>query len=151
MIGILSTEEIEEVLKENVLGRIGCNDGIKTYVVPVNYVYNGTSIIAHSAEGLKIKMMRENKEVCFEVDDIKSYTNWRSVIAWGYYQELLDERDRYNAMKLFVERMLHVKVSESAIVPGEVEKKVHSFSKKHVKPVIYRIVLTEKTGRFERE
>ncbi len=83
MIGKLTDEQIEEVLKENVLGRIGCNDGKITHVVPVNYVYDGKFIIAHSVAGIKIQMKRKNPDVFFEVDKIKSFTNWKNVIRWG--------------------------------------------------------------------
>lgn len=55
MIGILTNDQIEEVLKKNILGRIGCNDGKKTYVVPINYVYHDRFIVAHAAMGMKIK------------------------------------------------------------------------------------------------
>ncbi len=152
MIGNLTNEEIEEVLKQNVLGRIGCNDGKRTYVVPVNYVYDGKCIIAHSYEGMKIKMMRKNSDVCFEVDEMKSFTNWKSVIAWGEYQELTDERKRYDAMKLFVDKMLHVKVSKSATLPHAIENTASPhFPHGNSRSVIYRIVITEKTGRFENE
>ena len=149
MIGKLNKEQIEEVLKGNVLGRIGCSDGNKTYVVPVNYVYDGKFIIGHSLTGLKIRMMRKNPDICFEVDEMKSFTKWKSVIVWGRYQELTDERDRYNAMKLFVERMMHMKISETAVPPEIAEKRVHPRSPGNIKPIIYRIVITEKTGRFE--
>jgi len=54
MLGELTNDEIEEVLKRNVLGRIGCCNDNKIYVVPVNYVYDGQHILAHSKEGLKI-------------------------------------------------------------------------------------------------
>lgn len=151
MIGKLTNEQIEEVLKQNILGRIGCNNGKKTYVVPVNYVYDGKFIIAHSVEGMKIEMMRKNPDVCFEVDEMKSYTHWKSVIAWGQYQELTDERDRYYAMKLFVDRMMHTKISETAIPPETTEKRVHPRSPGNIRPVIYRIVIVEKTGRFEND
>lgn len=151
MIGNLTDEEIEEVLKENVLGRIGCNDGKKIYVVPINYVYDGKYIVAHSVAGMKIQMMRKNPDVCFEVDEMKSFTNWKSVIAWGQYQELTDERNRYYAMKLFVDRMMNVKISETAIPPEIAEKRMHPLSPVIIKPVIYKIVITEKTGRFENE
>jgi uncharacterized protein len=151
MIGHLTAEQIEAVLKENVLGRIGCHDGKKNYVVPINYVYDGKHIIAHSAVGMKVEMMRKNPAVCFEVDEMKSFTNWRSVIAWGEYQELTEERDRYQALKLFVERMMHMKISETALLPAIPAGKVHSQFAGNSKPVIYRIVLTEKTGRYENE
>jgi uncharacterized protein len=149
MIGKLKDEEIEEVLKEHVLGRIGCNDGKKTYVVPVNYVYDGRFIIAHSVAGMKIEMMRKNPQVCFEVDEMKSFTNWKSVIVWGEYQELKDEHSRYYAMKLFVDRMMHMKISETAIPPELSGERVHPRSPGNIRPVVYRIVIEEKTGRFE--
>jgi nitroimidazol reductase NimA-like FMN-containing flavoprotein (pyridoxamine 5'-phosphate oxidase superfamily) len=151
MIGKLKKEQIEEVLKENVLGRIGCSDGKKTYVVPINYVYDGRFIIGHSLLGMKIKMMRNNPEVCFEVDAIKNFTNWKSVIVWGTFQELTDERERYQAMKLFVGRMMKMKISETAIPPEISANRVHPRSPGNIKPVIYRIVITDKTGRFEND
>lgn len=152
MIGKLTTEEIEEVLKQNMLGRIGCNDGNRTYVVPVNYVYDGKCIIAHSCEGMKIKMMRKNSDVCFEVDEIKTASSWKSVIAWGEFQELTEERSRYEAMKLFVQRMLHLKITKSDPISHST-KNTEQFTlhPANHRSVIYRIVLTEKTGRFENQ
>ena len=152
MIRNLTNEEIEDLLKRNVIGRIGCNDGRKTYVVPVNYVYDGKYIIAHSYDGMKIQMMRKNSEVCFEVDEIKSFTTWKSVIAWGEYQELADERKRYEAMKLFLDRMIHPKISTSTTLTQAVEKVTDPpLPPVNPRSVIYRIVITDKTGRFEDE
>lgn len=149
MIGKLNNEQIEELLRQNLLGRIGCNDGSKTYVVPVTYVYDGKFIIAHSVMGMKIDMMRKNPQVCFEVDEVKSFTNWKSVIVWGEYQELQDEMERYYAMKLFVDKMIHMKISETAVLPQNTEQRVHPRSPGHIRPVVYRIVITERTGRYE--
>jgi len=151
MIGKLTNEQIEEVLKENVLGRIGCCNGRKTYVVPVNYVFDGKFIIAHSLEGMKVQIMRNNPNVCFEVDEMKNFSNWRSVIAWGVYQELTDERDRYYAMKLFVDRMLYMKISRTAIPHDMPETGVQVRSARNFTSVIYRIVLNELTGRYEKD
>lgn len=151
MIDKLSEEQIDAVLKENVLGRIGCNDGIKTYVVPVNYAYDGKYIIAHSVMGMKIQMMRKNPSICFEVDDMKSFTKWKSVIVWGQYQELADERDRYYAMKLFVERMMHVKISATAKLAEIHTSMTHPVMHESIRPIVYRIVIAEKTGRYEDE
>jgi nitroimidazol reductase NimA-like FMN-containing flavoprotein (pyridoxamine 5'-phosphate oxidase superfamily) len=94
-------------------------------------------------------MMRKNPRVCFEVDEMKNLENWKSIIAWGEYQELTDERDRYYAMKLFVDRMMHLKISETAIPPEISPIRVHPRSPVNVKPVIYRIVINEISGRFE--
>ena len=150
MIGNLTEEEINEVLKENVVGRLGCSSGKKIYVVPVNYIFDGKSIVDHSAVGMKINMMRENPHVCFEVDEMRSFTDWKSVICWGAYEEITDELESYAAMKLFVDRMLHLKISETAIPPEISAQRVHPRSPGNIKPVIYRINVTEKTGRFEK-
>ena len=151
MIGKLAKEEMEQVLLSNVVGRIGCNDGVKNYVVPINYVFDGKHIIGHSVVGQKIIMMRKNPDVCFLVDEMKNLTNWKSVIAWGEYQELEEERDRYIAMKLFVDRMMHLKISETAILPETSAERIHPRSPGRIKPVIYRIVIREMTGRYERD
>ena len=149
MIGQLNKEQIEEVLRSNALGRLACRDNDKIYVVPVNYVYDGKHILAHSVEGMKIRMMRKNPSVCFEVDEMKSFTNWKSVIAWGRYEEIKEEMEKYRAMKLFVDRMMHLKFSETAQLPEISEQRVHPRSPGVIKPVVYRIVISEKTGRFE--
>jgi nitroimidazol reductase NimA-like FMN-containing flavoprotein (pyridoxamine 5'-phosphate oxidase superfamily) len=83
MMGKLTDNEIDEVLSTNLLGRIGCRNGEKMYVIPVNYVYDGQYILAHSQEGLKIDIMRNNPSICFEVEEVKNFINWRSVIIWG--------------------------------------------------------------------
>lgn len=149
MLGILTKGEIEELLYGSNLGRIGCSYNGKTYVVPVNYIYDGRSVIAHSTEGLKIQIMRKNPSVCFEVDDISNNKNWKSVIAQGTYMEITGERERYDAMKLFVDRMLKLKISTTAHPPELEPERLHNSSS--AKPVIYRILLTEKTGRYEKE
>jgi nitroimidazol reductase NimA-like FMN-containing flavoprotein (pyridoxamine 5'-phosphate oxidase superfamily) len=149
MIGKLNTGQIEDVLENNILGRLGCYDGQRMYIVPINYVYRHKHIIAHSTEGLKIRMMRKNPQVCFEVDEMNSFTNWKSVIAWGEFQELTSERQRYDAMKLFVDRMMHLKISDTAVLPELASGRVHQTTPGITKSVVYRIVLGEKTGRYE--
>lgn len=146
MIGTLTTQEINEVLTRGIVGRIGCSDGKKLYVVPINYVFDGKFIIAHSLEGMKINMMRKNPEVCFEVDEMKDLSNWRSVIVWGIYQELKEERERYAAMKLFVDRMIHSRHAEAKVITSN---ETHTAKPEKLKPIIYRILLQEATGRFE--
>lgn len=150
MLGSLSTSEIEDLLYQCNLGRIGCSYNGKVYVVPVNYIYDGRSVIAHSVEGLKIRIMRNNPSVCFEVDEVQNNKNWKSVIAQGIYQEITGERERYEAMKLFVDRMLKLKVSTTAHPPELQPERLHG-THGSVKPVIYRILLNEKSGRYEKE
>ena len=88
MLGELTPEQINAVLFNEVVGRIGCYLEGRTYIVPITYVFDGEAVYGHSAEGLKIRMMRTNPNVCFQVDQRENLANWRSVIAWGVFEEL---------------------------------------------------------------
>jgi uncharacterized protein len=98
----LSRAEIDDLLRAHLVGRIGCHAAGVTYVVPVIYAYDGDGFYVASIEGQKIRMMRENPEVCFEVDEYDK-GNWRSAIVQGVYEELAGaEADR--AIELLAER-----------------------------------------------
>jgi nitroimidazol reductase NimA-like FMN-containing flavoprotein (pyridoxamine 5'-phosphate oxidase superfamily) len=43
-----------------------------------------------SIEGQKVRMLRENSHVCFEVDEYDGAGGWRSAIVQGSYEELED-------------------------------------------------------------
>jgi nitroimidazol reductase NimA-like FMN-containing flavoprotein (pyridoxamine 5'-phosphate oxidase superfamily) len=139
MMGELTTAEIEELLRDGRVGRLGCHAEGRTYVVPIAYAYDGECVIAHSADGLKIRTMRANPDVCFEVDDIRGIDDWRSVIAWGTYEELWG-RALEPAAGLLRERFAAVPSSASA------HPRLHELDRL----VVYRLRLTTKTGRFER-
>ncbi len=148
MIGKLTEEQIEQILKENVFGHLGCNDGYNTYVYPVNYVYDGNFILCHSTAGSKIEIMRQNKRVCLQVEEIINLAQWKSVLVQGTFQELVEERERYTVMKAFVDKDLHQKISAtpSSHTTGN---SMHQYLYGNTRPVFYRIVIDEKNGRFE--
>ncbi|MFO7573031.1 MAG: pyridoxamine 5'-phosphate oxidase family protein [Gaiellaceae bacterium] len=102
MIRELSRDEIDEFLRRQVVGRIGCHvDGL-TYVVPIIYAYDGECVYVASVEGQKTRMMRERAEVCFETDEYER-GSWQSVIAQGTYEELAGA-DAERAIELLAER-----------------------------------------------
>ena len=150
MLGELTPEEVERVLQSELTGRIGCHADGRTYVVPITYAYRSGSVYCHSAEGLKIRMMRKNPVVCFEVDRVDDVSNWKSVIATGRYEEL-SGRGAVAAMDILIGRF--------AALPG-LDEKHPSFilRKADAEPspadgreiVLFRIRLGEKSGRFER-
>ncbi|HRN58380.1 MAG TPA: pyridoxamine 5'-phosphate oxidase family protein, partial [Agriterribacter sp.] len=53
MFGILSADDIEILLQQQLVGRIGCHAKNVTYVVPVSYAYDGAYIYGHTFEGMK--------------------------------------------------------------------------------------------------
>ncbi len=115
VLGTLSPTEIETLLASSVVARIGCHAEGRTYVVPVTYVYDGKAVIVQSAEGLKVRMMRLNPLVCVQVDHIDDLANWRSVIAWGRFEELAGT-DAAAALVRLRQRLHPMLVSET--IPG---------------------------------
>jgi uncharacterized protein len=101
----LSGDEIDAVLAANVVGRIGCHSDGLTYVVPVIYAYDDGAVHVFTVEGQKTRMMRANPSVCFEVDeyDGDGRGGWRSVIAYGEYEELAGD-DAQRVLALLAER-----------------------------------------------
>ncbi|RLI00374.1 pyridoxamine 5'-phosphate oxidase family protein [Candidatus Bathyarchaeota archaeon] len=105
---------IEEVLRENQVGRLGTAVGGEPYVVPVNYVYTGGRIYIHShREGKKVRDILENPRVCFEVDsgeiipaDRACDYSWeyKSVIAFGVARLVEDEGERVRALRMLVDK-----------------------------------------------
>jgi len=148
MIGTMTKGQIDHVLHSQLTGRIGCHAFKKTYVVPVSYVYDGIAIYAHSADGLKVRMMRKNPAVCFQVDSIDNLANWRSVLVWGAYEEIKNTEEQMRVLNLLHDRFGPLVSGESVRPksPAEILEKVE----KGKRPVIYRIRIDEMTGRFEK-
>jgi uncharacterized protein len=147
MFGELNSAQIEEVLHQQVVGRIGCHaDGI-TYVVPISYAYDGKYLYGHTDEGMKVELMRKNPAICFQVDAMSNMANWKSVIAWGNYEELNDGPARNNAIEILLHRTLpHV---SSKTVQFSPHWPFPPADPGVIKGVVYRILLVKKSGRYE--
>jgi uncharacterized protein len=141
----LTEEQIDQVLHTEVVGRIGCHAGGKTYVVPIAYTYDGQHIYGHTGDGMKLRMLRTNPDVCFEVDHVEGLTNWQSVIAWGRFEELHGaEADR--AVRLLVERIRPLMADDEHQLADADARRA---AMEEQRPVVYRISLTERTGRSD--
>jgi uncharacterized protein len=147
MLGKLNTVEIEEVLKQNFLGRIGCYANGRIYVVPMSYAYEEGYIYAHAYEGMKINMMRQNPKICFEVDVMKDMSNWKTVIAWGDFEELTETKERNHALRILVNRKLPSLSSITTKFSNDWPFLSEDYSE--IEGIVFRILLIEKTGRFE--
>ena len=135
MIGVMTPEEIDATLRRHRVGRIGCSANDRPYVVPMNYAYDGTYVYGCSLPGRKVDVMREQPLVCFEVDEIERASTWRCVIAEGVFEELTSETARRDALARLASPGGSV-VAPSLNVGNGI--------------VVFRLRLTEKSGRFER-
>ena len=130
---VLDPEDIEQLLSTALVGRIACaspdEGGGRPYIVPLAYGYDGDAVYALGPLGRKIRIMRQQPLVSFEVDDAKAEDRWRSVVAEGRYEELTSDEERRNALQVIFRDNPVPDLAEGAI--------------------IYRLVLTQKSGRFE--
>jgi nitroimidazol reductase NimA-like FMN-containing flavoprotein (pyridoxamine 5'-phosphate oxidase superfamily) len=149
MLGTLTSDQIDHVLQTQIIGRIGCYDGKEVYVVPVTYVYHNGYVYAHSKEGRKVQVMRKNPDVCFQVDAMDNMANWRCVIAWGKYDELIGEKAQKKGMKVLIDRLMPLLTSETVRPTHGLSRPPEILEKGH-KAVAYRIKITKSSGRFEK-
>jgi nitroimidazol reductase NimA-like FMN-containing flavoprotein (pyridoxamine 5'-phosphate oxidase superfamily) len=149
MLGELTREEIEHLLHSEVVGRIGCHAEGRTYVVPVNYAYDGEFLYGHAAPGMKLEMMRANPEICFQVDRRTGLSDWQSVIAWGTFEELQGQ-EATRAMELLLDRLLPIMAGEGSPAARGAGGATLAASIRAENLAIYRIRLGERTGRFEK-
>jgi nitroimidazol reductase NimA-like FMN-containing flavoprotein (pyridoxamine 5'-phosphate oxidase superfamily) len=132
----LSRAEIEEFLRGQRIARLGCHAGGATYVVPLIYAYENGEVFAVTTEGRKTAMLRENPHVCVEVDeyDADGRGSWRSVIAYGTYEELAGDAIE-PALSLLRERF--ARAAGRAAEPRALGANV----------VVLRVTLDEMSGR----
>ena len=150
MIRQLASTEIDDFLRNQIVGRIGCTYQNEVYIIPMSYAYDGENVYCHSYEGKKMEMMRKNPKVCFQVDEMKDMGDWKSVIAWGDFEELTDEKEKNKALKILLERRLPFISSItthlgdtwpfSSDAPNELDK---------IPGIVFRICINKKTGKLE--
>ena len=127
---------------------MACTDGKQPYIVPVTYTYDGKYIYGQTNEGTKLKMLRKNPNVCFEVDMMTDMRNWQSVIVYGKFEELKNEQAK-KARDILFGRVFSLMTS-SAIHAHEHEVTEKLDDSNRVKYVMYRIKI-KKVTRFEKQ
>lgn len=140
MLGELTPSQIEDLLRAEVIARIGCISDGRIYVVPVSYAYDGTHLYGHGMDGAKLRAMRSHPEVCVEVEHVDDMSNWRSVIAWGTFEEC-HGADRDAGMALLVARIMPLLRFPPHQPPPDPSGPKQG--------TVYRIKLSHKTGRYE--
>lgn len=151
MTGQLTSNEIEHVLHSQIIGRIGCHDNDRVYVVPLSYAYDGKYIYCHSYEGRKLQIMRRHPDVCFQVDEMKDMGNWKSVVAWGRFEELTDKKEKNQALVALLKRALPFVTSITTHLGASwpfLPEDDNGYDE--IPGVVFRILAEEKSGRFEK-
>lgn len=108
---ITDRAEIEKIIAEAPVCRIGLCDGETPYIVPMSFGYRDGCLYLHSAgEGRKIDLIRKNNRVCFEVETgveaapgvspCKWSMKYRSAVGYGRAAILDDPRKKREALEI---------------------------------------------------
>jgi nitroimidazol reductase NimA-like FMN-containing flavoprotein (pyridoxamine 5'-phosphate oxidase superfamily) len=93
---------------------------------------------------MKLRMMRENPRVCFEVEQVERWYHWRTAILWGTFEELQgDDAERaYQLLHSRLTPLIEFESRTSVERPAPPGVGARQF-------VLYRIRVEDRTGRFE--
>jgi len=137
---IASAEQMNMLRRKN-FAHLGCAAGREVYVVPITYALEGDYIYSHSRQGHKIEVMRKHPDVCIQVEEITDLFHWKSVIAWGRYEELEGDQAAQasrillqSVVKNFAEKVSQLELDFAAIT---------------VKSIFFRLRIERMTGRQE--
>jgi len=110
---ITDRKEIDEILGLAKVMHLALSDNNMPFLVPVFFVYDGSSIYFHSAKaGTKIEILKKNPNVCFEVsidqgvvesDVACDYeAKHRTVIGFGKAEFVESEEEKIHALNQIV-------------------------------------------------
>jgi nitroimidazol reductase NimA-like FMN-containing flavoprotein (pyridoxamine 5'-phosphate oxidase superfamily) len=145
---ITSKDELERILRQAAICRIGLLDGTLPYIVPLNFGYKDDCLYFHSApEGRKITLLKKNPLVCFEVDidhriiNTGEPCNWTSaytsIIGYGTASLLTDPAQKTEALRIILNQY----------APG-----AYTFPEENLRDVlIIKLLITEMTGKTSRQ
>jgi nitroimidazol reductase NimA-like FMN-containing flavoprotein (pyridoxamine 5'-phosphate oxidase superfamily) len=111
----LLEEEARALLSACRVGRLGCVDNGEPYVVPINYVFEDEAIYSHSLPGRKIEALRAYPRSCLQVDEIENDFSWRSVIAYGNFEEIRIPSERRSILGKLLARFPQLTPVESVM------------------------------------
>ena len=114
MLTRLSEAEATKLLTDQRIARLGCITDAGPYVVPISYYFADGAAYCHSLPGLKIDALRKDPRACLQVDAIESDLRWKSVMAFGTYEEV-KQKERGDIMNQLLQRFPMLTPVESSL------------------------------------
>lgn len=99
----MTGDEMRELLRSQNFGHLGCARDNHPYVVPMNFAYDGEALFFFTTEGTKTEYINANREVCFQVEEIKSASDWRSCMVMGRAERVTLPEELERAMQVITE------------------------------------------------
>ncbi|MFX0097415.1 MAG: pyridoxamine 5'-phosphate oxidase family protein [Candidatus Hodarchaeota archaeon] len=97
----MGKKEIEKTIKENMLCRIAFKGTEYPYIAPFQYVYIKGTLYFHLTEyGKKVKLLKNDKRVCVEIEDYsRDLSEYRFISLRGALEIVSDPQERVEVVK----------------------------------------------------
>ncbi len=120
---IMTSEEIEQFLICSKVGRLGVFLDDNVYVFPLGYVYKDGKIVFHSCDkGTKMKAMKKNPSVCFEVDEsVSDITMYKSVMVFGNVEIIGKKEEMIPYLQMLIDKYRMPQTFDSYMKNRDVE------------------------------
>jgi nitroimidazol reductase NimA-like FMN-containing flavoprotein (pyridoxamine 5'-phosphate oxidase superfamily) len=135
----MNEDQALSLLARGGIGRLGCISNDEPYIVPISYYFEDGAVYSHSLAGLKISALRQNPKACLQVDEVESDLEWRSVLAFGRFEEIVKQTERSTILNKLLQRFPLLTPVESAIADDGAPSQV----------IVYRIRIERITGISE--
>ena len=112
---ITDIKEIESIINQATVCRVGLSLNEKPYVFPINFGYLDSVLYLHGAKrGKKIDIIKQNNHACFEIDietqvilDLKESSKstclYKSVIGFGKAYLVENEQEKIKALDIIMQ------------------------------------------------
>jgi nitroimidazol reductase NimA-like FMN-containing flavoprotein (pyridoxamine 5'-phosphate oxidase superfamily) len=135
----MNNGQIKEVLKRVGYGHLGMARGNHPYVVPIHYAYDEPYIYIYTTEGKKTEIIKDNPEICLQIEDVKSEGNWQSVIATGEAVQITNPEEHERALEFILK-------SNPTLTPAVSVRWMDNWVRENIE-VVYRFKPRMLTGR----
>lgn len=139
MLTTLNINQARELLRSGRVARLGCIANGEPYITPINYNFEDDYVYSHSLAGLKIAALRANPRACVQVDQVDSDLSWKSVLAFGTFEEIVKPSERNAIMSKLLKRFPMLTTVESTLIGDGCSPEV----------IIFRIKIERITGVSE--
>lgn len=135
----LDRQDIVAILARNRVGRIAFSMRDRVDIEPIHYVYSNGWLYGRTSPGTKLSTIQRNRWVAFEVDEVASLTDWRSVVVHGAFYELEADDVSPTAENTWEHAVELLRRLDPAALTGD-DPVPH-------RDVVFRIAVQEATGR----
>lgn len=137
----LTQRECEDVLRRGHVGRVAFSHGNRVDIEPIGYAYDDGWLFGRTSPGTKLTALGHRPWVAFQVDEVRGWFDWDSVVAHGSFRTLEPEGNEAD-LELYARALARLREVDPTIGTEADPAPFRS--------ILFAIYVDEKTGRRAR-